>query len=83
MTQLLATQADFIISDCATCLHTLREYRDLLGSDQEAWEAARKAAPMVQDLSQLLVQDGLCEPAGRIQAHPVELLWEAHTLGAG
>lgn len=48
MKQLLATKADFIVTDCATCGATLKEYKDLIPGSEEF-------SDKVIDISEFLV----------------------------
>lgn len=63
-----ATKADFIVSDCGSCLHALKEYPELLadagaqvGTDADPVDVARRLAGKLRDVSQFLVQEGLVE----------------------
>ena len=59
---------DFVVTDCATCGSTLKEYAELLEEDP-AW-AARAAAfsKKVRDVSEFLVEIPLEKPQGKLLA---------------
>ncbi|MGE5376001.1 MAG: (Fe-S)-binding protein [Bacteroidota bacterium] len=59
---------DNIITDCATCGSTLKEYGRLLENDPEWAERAKKFGSKVQDVSEFLVSIPLEKPQGRIEA---------------
>jgi glycolate oxidase iron-sulfur subunit len=61
-------QVEFIVTDCATCGSTLKEYGHLLADDNE-W-AARAAAfsEKVRDVSEFLMFIPLEKPQGRVEA---------------
>lgn len=61
-------EVEFIITDCATCGSTLKDYGRLL-ADDPAW-AARAAAfsARVRDISEFLMSIPLEKPSGRIEA---------------
>jgi glycolate oxidase iron-sulfur subunit len=59
---------DKIITDCATCGSTLKEYGALLAGDPE-WAARAEAFRLkVRDISEFLSEIPLVKPAGRIEA---------------
>jgi glycolate oxidase iron-sulfur subunit len=60
-------QVEFIITDCATCGSTLKDYGNLLADDPD-W-AARAAAfsAKVRDISEFLMSIPLEKPLGRIE----------------
>jgi glycolate oxidase iron-sulfur subunit len=62
------TGVEFVITDCATCGSTLKDYSQILADDSE-W-AARAAAfsRRVRDVSEFLLSIPLEKPAGRIEA---------------
>lgn len=61
---LLAIKADFIVSDCASCLDALKEYGDIL-DDPDA-DSFRSIACKIRDVSQLLVEEGFERPEGSL-----------------
>lgn len=63
---LASTGADLVVSDCATCVHTLKEYAELLADDPVHAAAAADLAGRVREVSQLLAEDGFREPRGRL-----------------
>jgi len=59
---------DFIITDCATCGSTLKDYGALFQGDPE-WEGRAKAfSGRVRDVSEFLAEIPLEKPKGRIEA---------------
>ena len=61
-------QVDVIVTDCATCGSTLKEYGALLKDDQD-WAARAEAfSNKVRDVSEFLAEIPLEKPQGRIQA---------------
>jgi glycolate oxidase iron-sulfur subunit len=59
---------DVIITDCATCGSTLKEYGTLL-ADNPDWAARAKAfSKKVRDISEFLAEIPLEKPSGRIEA---------------
>jgi glycolate oxidase iron-sulfur subunit len=66
----LFEQADveFIITDCATCGSTLKEYGELLADDPQWHERAQKFSQKVRDVSEFLASIPLKKPQGRIEA---------------
>jgi len=63
---LAGTGAELVVSDCATCAHTLREYASLLSDVPQYASAAAELSGKVREVSQLLVEEGFREPAGRL-----------------
>jgi glycolate oxidase iron-sulfur subunit len=66
----LFEQADveFIITDCATCGSTLKEYDKLLAEDPEWKERAKKFSRKVRDVSEFLAFIPIVKPQGRVEA---------------
>jgi glycolate oxidase iron-sulfur subunit len=61
-------KVDVIVTDCATCGSTLKDYGALLAADPE-WAARAKAfGQKVRDISEFLSQIPLVKPAKRIEA---------------
>jgi glycolate oxidase iron-sulfur subunit len=61
-------KVDVIITDCATCGSTLKEYGALLKNDTE-WAARAEAfSHKIRDVSEFLAEIPLQKPQGRIQA---------------
>jgi len=57
-----------IITDCATCGSTLKDYGAFFAGDSR-WEArARAFAEKVRDISEFLMEIPLARPAGRVEA---------------
>ena len=59
---------DAIVTDCATCGSTLKEYGLLLKDDPEWAERAAAFSKKVRDVSEFLAEIPLEKPAGRISA---------------
>lgn len=57
-----------IVTDCATCGSTLKEYGDLLKNDPAWAERAHAFSQKVKDVSEFLAQIPLEKPLGRIDA---------------
>ncbi len=57
---------DFIITDCATCGSTLKQYGSFLADDSEWAERADRFRIKVRDISEFLDEIPLRKPAGRI-----------------
>jgi glycolate oxidase iron-sulfur subunit len=57
---------DTIVTDCATCGSTLKEYVELLSSDAEWGERAARFSAKVRDISELLAEIPLVQPKGRV-----------------
>ncbi len=64
----LGTESDLIVTDCATCGSTLKEYGALLADDPIYAERARAFSAKVRDVSELLAAIDLRAPRGRIAA---------------
>lgn len=66
----LFEQADVevIVTDCATCGSTLKEYRQLLAEDPAWVERAVSFSEKVRDVSEFLASIPLEKPQGRIEA---------------
>ncbi len=65
---LLELNVDAIITDCATCGSSLKEYAHWLADDPEYKERAAKFATKVRDISEFLVEIGIRLPAGTADA---------------
>ncbi len=65
---LAASGAEFVVSDCATCAHTLKEYPELLRDDPDSGQAATRVATKVREASQLLADEGFEAPEGGVDA---------------
>lgn len=63
---LMASGAEAIVSDCASCLRSLKDYPDLLGSGREAENAAGFSS-LVRDVTQFLVEEGLEPPRAALR----------------
>lgn len=61
------TGADIIVTDCASCAHTLTAYPDLLGRDDPHYQLAVETATRVREVCQFLAEDGFERPAGRVE----------------
>jgi glycolate oxidase iron-sulfur subunit len=59
---------DFIVTDCATCGSTLKEYAHFLTQDPAWAERARDFGGKVRDVSEFLAEIPLEKPRGRIEA---------------
>jgi glycolate oxidase iron-sulfur subunit len=59
---------DAIVTDCATCGSTLKEYGSLLAADPEWGGRARGFARKVRDVAELLADLPALEPHGRLEA---------------
>jgi glycolate oxidase iron-sulfur subunit len=57
---------DYIVTDCATCGSTLKEYGALLGEDQQWAERAISFSSKVRDISEFLMSIPLQKPKGII-----------------
>ena len=58
---------DVIVTDCATCGSSLKEYKDYLAQD-ETWAARAEAfSAKVRDISEFLAEIPLKKPRGRIE----------------
>jgi glycolate oxidase iron-sulfur subunit len=58
----------FIVTDCATCGSTLKEYGNLLANDPEWAGRAAAFTRKVRDVSEFLMEIPLEKPQGRIEA---------------
>ena len=65
---LLGLNVEAIITDCATCGSSLKEYPQWLENDPEYAERAKQFAAKVRDISEFLVELGIRPPAGRVAA---------------
>jgi len=59
---------DAIITDCATCGSSLKEYGHWLADDAEYAERAKAFSAKVRDVSEYLVELGIRPPACKVQA---------------
>lgn len=59
---------DVIVTDCATCGSTLKEYGQMLSGDAEWAERAAAFSSKVRDISEFLMKIPLEKPTGRLQA---------------
>ena len=57
---------DTIVTDCATCGSTLKEYGELLADDPEWAERAEAFSHKVRDISEFLMEIPLEKPQGRL-----------------
>jgi glycolate oxidase iron-sulfur subunit len=64
----LGLDVDAIVSDCATCGSSLKEYAHWLAADPVYAERAKLFATKVRDVSEYLVELGIRPPAGRVEA---------------
>lgn len=62
------TNLEVIVTDCATCGSTLKEYGHYLENDNEWAERAAVFSRKVRDISEFLAEIPLQKPKGRIQA---------------
>ncbi|MEJ2209041.1 MAG: (Fe-S)-binding protein [Anaerolineae bacterium] len=65
---LLELDVDAIITDCATCGSSLKEYPHWLANDAEYAGRAQEFAARVRDISEYLVELGIRPPAGKVDA---------------
>jgi glycolate oxidase iron-sulfur subunit len=65
---LLELNVDVIVTDCATCGSSLKEYPHWLANDPEYAERAKQFAAKVRDISEFLVEIGIRAPAGKVEA---------------
>jgi glycolate oxidase iron-sulfur subunit len=65
---LLGLNVDAVITDCATCGSSLKEYPHWLADDPEYAERAVQFASKVRDISEFLVELGIRPPRGRVEA---------------
>ncbi len=61
------TDLEAIVTDCATCGATLKEYATLLADDPEYAGRAGRFSRKVQDISEFLAHIELAEPKGRVE----------------
>jgi glycolate oxidase iron-sulfur subunit len=60
------TDVEAIITDCATCGSTLKEYEELLADDPEWVERAKAFSHKVRDINEYLMEIPLTKPQGRL-----------------
>jgi glycolate oxidase iron-sulfur subunit len=65
---LLGLNVDTIVTDCATCGSSLKEYPHWLAGDPEYAERAQIFAAKVRDISEFLVEIGIRPPKGKVEA---------------
>jgi len=65
---LLEMDVDAIITDCATCGSSLKEYPHWLAGDAEYAAKAKEFSAKVRDISEYLVELGIRPPAGKVEA---------------
>jgi len=65
---LLSLPVDAIVTDCATCGSSLKEYPHWLENDAEYAGRAREFAAKVRDISEFLAEIGIRPPQGRVDA---------------
>jgi glycolate oxidase iron-sulfur subunit len=65
---LLELNVDVIVTDCATCGSSLKEYPHWLANDPEYAERAKLFAAKVRDISEFLVEIGIRAPEGKVDA---------------
>jgi glycolate oxidase iron-sulfur subunit len=65
---LLELDVDAIVTDCATCGSSLKEYAHWLANDPEYAERAERFAAKVRDISEFLVEIGIRPPEGKVDA---------------
>jgi glycolate oxidase iron-sulfur subunit len=65
---LLELNVDAIVTDCATCGSSLKEYPHWLANDPEYAERAKQFAAKVRDISEFLVEIGIRAPGGKVDA---------------
>ncbi|RPI48051.1 MAG: (Fe-S)-binding protein [Chloroflexi bacterium] len=65
---LLGLDLDTIVTDCATCGSSLKEYPHWLADDPVYAERAREFASRVRDVSEFLVEIGIRPPQGSVDA---------------
>jgi glycolate oxidase iron-sulfur subunit len=61
-------QVEFVVTDCATCGSTLKDYGSLLADDPAWAERAAAFSEKVRDVSEFLMSIPLEKPRGRIEA---------------
>lgn len=65
---LLGLSVDAIITDCATCGSSLKEYPHWLAGDPEYAARAKQFAARVRDVSEFLAEIGIRPPEGKVDA---------------
>jgi glycolate oxidase iron-sulfur subunit len=65
---LLDLDVDAIITDCATCGSSLKEYGHWLANDTDYAERAEAFAAKVRDISEFLAEIGIRPPKGKVEA---------------
>jgi glycolate oxidase iron-sulfur subunit len=65
---LLGLNVDAIVTDCATCGSSLKEYAHWLADDPDYAERAKQFAASVRDISEFLVEIGIRPPGGKTSA---------------
>ncbi len=65
---LLRLNVDAIITDCATCGSSLKEYPHWLAKDPDYAGRAEEFAAKVRDISEFLVEIGIRPPGGKVNA---------------
>jgi len=65
---LLELNVDAIITDCATCGSSLKEYAHWLAEDPKYASRAARFAAKVRDISEFLVELGIRPPSGSVDA---------------
>ena len=65
---LLGLNVDAIVTDCATCGSSLKEYPHWLAKDPNYAERAKEFASRVRDISEYLAEIGIRPPAGKVDA---------------
>jgi glycolate oxidase iron-sulfur subunit len=61
-------QVEIIITDCATCGSTLKDYKELLKNDEEWASRADRFSLCVRDISEFLAGIPLEKPKGKIES---------------
>ena len=64
----LSLDVDAIVTDCATCGSSLKEYAEWLAEDPDYAERAHQFAAKVRDISEFLVEIGIRPPAQGLDA---------------
>jgi glycolate oxidase iron-sulfur subunit len=65
---LLGLDVDAIVTDCATCGSSLKEYPHWLADDPQYAGRAREFAAKVRDISEFLAEIGIRPPKGKVDA---------------
>ncbi len=65
---LLSLNVDTIVTDCATCGSSLKEYPHWLAGDPDYAERAEQFAAKVRDISEFLAEIGIRPPEGKVEA---------------